>query len=179
MYPLTASAQLARMYKWVDDRGVVTYSDRRPIDQKVIDGVQHVSRTISLYTPDPALLQAVAAARQGWTQPHADAGSPRSFAPASAPGPMPFDPCAQTDCTEFSPYRGGYAVRHPRQHVVQAVLPAGAIAGTVNANGTIPGQTGGNAILPGPFNYLPAPAGKARAARGPLEPPRTPLSGDR
>ena len=175
------TGQSYKMYKWVDELGAVTYSDRKPIEQKATQSVEPVSRTISVYTPDKALLQAVEEARRGYTQPEyrAESASARYLAPATALTAAPLDPCAQMDCTEYSggsyPYPGSLPVRRRAPHLVQAVLPPGAIAGTVNAPGIIPGQTGTTAVLPGSFNYLPA--GRPSRARGPLEPPRTPVTG--
>jgi len=181
VFAAPAAAQSYKMYKWVDERGVVTYSDRKPLEQKAIESVEPVSRTISLYTPDKALLQAVEAARRGYSQAEfrTEPVAPRYLAPATALTSATLDPCAQMDCTEYSggsyPFPGALPVRRRAPHLVQAVLPAGAIAGTVNAPGMIPGQTGTNAILPGPFNYRPA--GRPSRSRGPLEPPRSPVTG--
>ena len=181
VFAAPAAAQSYKMYKWVDERGAVTYSDRKPIDPKAVESVEPVSRSLSLYTPDTALLQAVAAARREYAQPafRTEPVAPRHLAPTTALAAAPLDPCAQMDCTEYSggsyPYPGVLPVRRRTPHLHQAVLPAGAIAGTVNAPGMIPGQTGANPILPGPFNYLPS--GRVRSARGPLEPPRTPATG--
>src|SRR5687768_15738146 len=100
VFAAPATAQSYKMYKWVDERGAVTYSDRKPIDPKAVESVEPVSRTLSLYTPDKALLQAVEAARRGYPQPEfrTEAVSPRYLAPATALAAVPLDPCAQMDC---------------------------------------------------------------------------------
>jgi hypothetical protein len=178
--PISASAQSStqssKLYRWVDERGVVTYSDRRPADPNVADGVSQVSRTISVYTPDKTLLQAVEAARVQSSRPAGPVASyaPPSYAPAAAPTPLLNDPCAQMDCAEYSgsayPFPGVLPVRRHGPHLIQAVLPAGATAGTVNSPGIIPGQTGANYFSPGPFNNRPG--GKVTRPLGALEPAR-------
>lgn len=57
----TASAA-AQVYKWVDDKGVVTYSGTPPARAGV--KVDVVADRITVYSPDAALLQATKAARQ-------------------------------------------------------------------------------------------------------------------
>jgi hypothetical protein len=151
-----ASAQL---YKWVDERGVVTYSDRRPADPNANEKLQPVKDRVSVYSPDKALLQAVEAVRQRRNLPEAQIEPVRRFGPYVAK-PAGYDPCAQGDCAGLY---GGYDVygspvfiprfRRP-PHLIQSVLPPGAIAGTITSlngmNGMIPGTiTGLNGMIPG------------------------------
>ena len=58
----TAHAQL---YKWVDESGVVTYSNQLPVNPGAAKKVEVVADRVSVYTPDPALKGAIEAERQG------------------------------------------------------------------------------------------------------------------
>lgn len=154
---LPASAEL---FKWVDERGTVTYSDRRPVDPKAADKVQSVAGRLSVYSPDKVLLQAVDAWRQRKYAPDDQFEPVRQAGPYMAGIPAQgYDPCLQGSCADFYGYDAyGYPVygrrfRHPT-HFTQTFIPPGAIAGTITSlngmNGMIPGNTAGfNSMIPG------------------------------
>jgi len=54
-----AQPVLAQTYKWVDDKGVVNYSNKPPPAQAA--GGQLVEERLSVVTPDPSLAPAIAA----------------------------------------------------------------------------------------------------------------------
>src|SRR4029450_2833083 len=163
---LFATPAAADLYKWTDERGVIHYSDRRPIEATPATKVESVSNRISVYSADPALLQAVEAARTRRGQP--ETASVPYRAPAyAAPVPAPAltnETCEFADCAVSGvpyPYPGAFVRRHPH-NLVQAVLPPGAIAGTINSNGAIPGNTAGT-------NSVPAGAFRAGPRMKPLQ----------
>jgi hypothetical protein len=169
---LAAQSLGAELYKWVDEHGVVTYSDRRPEA-----GAQPVATRISVYTPDPGLLEAVEQARKERTKPRFEPerrAPPPPARPPQAPAP---ESCFDPDCMAFSGYSHPYpppvwfgAHRRPPR-LVQTVLPAGTTAGHVNANGLIPGNTGSvNGVAPRP--RAPVQRGPRAAPRPLREPPR-------
>ena len=59
---LLAGAAHAELYKWVDERGVVNYSNAPPADAKQAKVAQHVEERVSVYQPD-ALTKAAQATR--------------------------------------------------------------------------------------------------------------------
>src|SRR4029434_5931416 len=107
---------------------------------------------ISVYSADPALLQAVEAARTRRGQPETASvpyRAPAYAAPVHAPA-LTNETCEFVDCAASGvpyPYPGAFVRRHPH-NLVQAVLPPGAIAGTINSNGAIPGNTAGTNSVP-------------------------------
>jgi hypothetical protein len=58
-------AACAQLYKWVDERGAVTYSNQLPVNPGSVKKLAVVEDKVSVYTPDPALLAAVEAERLG------------------------------------------------------------------------------------------------------------------
>ena len=166
----------AQMFKWTDERGVTHYSDRKP-DQPVPVKVEPVAGRVSVYSTDPSLLQAVEEDRVYRTR---QSGAPSSQNPVpnvstASPQPVPYPPCAYGDCGIVSgveyPVGEHVPYRH-RPRLRQAVLPPGAIAGTINSNGAIPGNTAGMGnVAPETFTagsrMRPMPTRQA-----PLEPQR-------
>jgi len=73
----------AQIYKWVDARGVVNYSNQPPSDRGVADRFETVEKRISVYTPDANLMRAVEDARRGigWIEDIATTGYPHTAAP--------------------------------------------------------------------------------------------------
>ena len=135
----------AQMYKWVDERGVTTYSDKKPDDPKSSDKVKTVNGNLSVYSPDESLLQAVEIARVRASQPPAPDPyrAPPVYAVPMNPQPaIEYDPCVYGDCGYYYPVAGFPFRRRPGQHLGQPILPPGATAGTVNSPGIIPGNTG-------------------------------------
>ena len=165
---MLSSGTSAQLFKWVDNEGRTHYSDRRPNDAGSTTVIRPVSGSLSVYTPDPALLRAVEEARDRVNRPAAvPEPTPQPYAaPASMPETRPRDPCPQGDC-----YAGYFPVfpvapayyRRRTVPLAQAQLPPGAIAGTVNSPGIIPGNTGS-----APGLALQNPGGAARYGPLPL-----------
>jgi hypothetical protein len=142
--PLAAAQQV---YKWTDDKGVVNYSNTPP--DKTKKGVSVVEDRVSVYSSDPAVIQATqnARARSGLTPPPAAPDRPVAavIGPSGAPGPpvSAVDPCLNGyDPAACGHYDGVpvFAGRRRPPHLVQPNLPPGAIAGNVNQNsGFTPG----------------------------------------
>lgn len=55
---LAAAPAGAETYKWVDERGVTTYSSSPPAGSKLPKKVDIVDERLSVYTPDAAILRA-------------------------------------------------------------------------------------------------------------------------
>lgn len=166
-----AAPVCAELYRWVDERGVVTYSDRRPVDARIAEKTQPVPNRISVYAPDQGLLQAVETARLKKSQPEPRGEPDRAVAYTAAA--VPQAPAGYDPSGFIYPYP--YAVFVPARRrpppLEQAVLPAGAIAGTINAPGMIPGNTGNYGVNPGPPKPVPrGPLVAPRLLRDPLSP---------
>ena len=157
---LATAPASAQVYKWKDERGVTNYSNQPPAD--ATKKVAIVEDRISVYTPDKALTQAIAAARQGSN--HAlservaslerqleDERRARQYvSPAAAPAA--YDPCQGGRAIDCNGVYGGYYLyspayaiapyRHLRGNFVQTRLKPGTIAGNVvGMNGYIPGNS--------------------------------------
>ena len=136
-----ASPAYAQVYKWTDDKGVVNYSNAPPADSKGKKGVSVVEDRVSVYTADPAVVQATQNARERrGLVPPAAAVDQRPPPPAPAQLPVPpvsaVDPCLSGyDPINCPQYGGVYAGRHRAPRLIQPNLPPGATAGNVN-NGT-------------------------------------------
>ena len=154
----------AELYKWVDERGVTTYSDKKPDDPKSSDKVKEVAGNLSVYSPDKSLLQAVEVARVRANQPPAPEpyrAPPVYAVPMNPQQPVEYDPCVYGDCGYYYPVAGYPFRRRPVHHLGQPILPPGATAGTVNSPGIIPGNTGTQFGVPtmptnGPVQREPA-----------------------
>src|SRR5262249_19130557 len=85
---VSAAPVAAALYKWVDERGVTHYSDKKPDDPKSSDKVKTVAGNLSVYSPDKSLLQAVEVARVRASQPPA----PEPFYRAPLPYAAPMSP---------------------------------------------------------------------------------------
>jgi hypothetical protein len=142
---LAAAAPLAsaQLYKWTDDKGVVNYSNKPPAGAP--KGVAVVEDRLSVYTQDPAVLQATQNARERRSLPApAPAAAERRAPPAAAAtagvvaSPGPLDPCIGADLSADCYGYGASAAfrgRHRGPRLVQPELTPGAIAGNVNAGG--------------------------------------------
>ena len=141
-----AAPVCAQMYKWVDENGATHYSDRKPDDRKTADKVKTVDGNLSVYSPDTTLLRAVETARDRASQPappEPERTARPYVAPVTAQPPVQGDPCAFADCGGYYyPVAPAYPSRRHGPPLRPAILPSGAIAGTVNSPGTIPGTTG-------------------------------------
>jgi hypothetical protein len=135
-----ASAQL---YKWTDDKGVVNYSNKPPATGAA-KGVAVVEDRVSVYTQDPAVLQATQNARDRRNLPPPAAAPAERRMPPVAPSPAvvaspgPLDPCIGADLSADCYGYGASAAfrgRHRAPRLVQPELTPGAIAGNVNAGG--------------------------------------------
>lgn len=180
---IAASSTSAQIFKWVDENGVTTYSNRRPADAKVAGEIGVVENRISVYTPDPSLLQAVDAFRQRSNQIAVNAAPSRagppvqSVAPIYVPVPVAPDPCADersAHCDEiytgYYPYAPvvGYGRYRRHKRIPQVHLRPGTIAGNVvGMDGYIPGNSA-NAPRFGhaPMRSLSRPALEPRSTGG-------------
>lgn len=160
----------SQIYKWVDERGVTNYSGQPPIDPKAAEKVAVVEDKVSVYTPDPALLRAVEAFRQG-----ANRGVYERTSSPEAPRPQVIVINNQIPVNALESDFGYYpvwagAARLPFGHrspkLVQATLPLGAIAGNVvGMEGYIPGNSAAAAAQRGP-NPASRPSRAAPLVRG-------------
>jgi len=138
----TASAQV---YKWVDERGQVNYSNQLPADPKLTARAAVIEDRVSFYTPDLALINEIEANRERSRQ---SAGKPETWRPAVTMlggTPAPAALVAYEPPVVEYPYwvGGGFRQPHrPRPDKHPSNLRPGAIAGTiVGMNGFIPGST--------------------------------------
>ena len=124
----------AQLYKWVDERGVVTYSNQLPVNPQDAKKLAVVEDKVSVYTPDPALLGAIEAERQGRGVTERMAERDRQFDAerqaqqvAAVAAPLPSGPCSiwPSDClsvgeTYYAPafvtVAPGFRMRH-RPHL--------------------------------------------------------------
>ena len=179
LLPLCALALLAHgpaagaeLYKWVDENGVVNYSNTPPPKTPAGKPPSVVEDTISVYTPEKTVTDEIERSRQRLKQPPpplagsappavipppapvADVRTGGTIGPPAAPAP-PYDPCRNPNdpgCPgviyDSSPVFQG---RRSRVPLVQPQVPAGTIAGQGAGPGAyIPGQSGTARALPEP-----------------------------
>lgn len=152
---LLASAPVAaaEMYKWVDEKGTVNYSNNPPAKTKGGKPATIVEDRVSVYTPEKSVTDALERDRGRRLQPPPAASAPREPAPdirARTPPPPPppavYDPCATPGDPNCQLIYDGPAVFPGRRRappLVQPQLPPGTIAGQSTASGgIIPGQSG-------------------------------------
>lgn len=158
----TASAQI---YKWVDEHGVTNYSNLRPSDPKVQQQADLIGNTISVYTPDPALVQAVddfrtKSNKNSLKSPARATTIEAPYPPVGLLVPAAPEPCAgyrSGYCDElhpgyypYAPVAGHHFFRHRHKRIRQIRVTPGAIAGqVVGMDGFIPGNSA-NARRSGP-----------------------------
>jgi Domain of unknown function (DUF4124) len=145
------TAAAAQLYKWVDERGVVNYSNQPPADPKAARNVKAVEDRVSVYTPDPALVREVALFRQRASEAAYERPSaPPAVVMLGTPSPSPTMVYAAYG--DDYPYwyggggwaGGGYRPHrpHPSHPISQVRLPPGAIAGnTVGLYSIMPGNS--------------------------------------
>jgi hypothetical protein len=162
---LAAMPGSAQLYKWVDERGVTNYSNQPPSDPKTAKNARPVEDRLSVYSPDPALAQAIDDDRQNGQQRQrqrakieslenqlqAERQARQQAAAAQQSSQSAYEKCladGRLDCNAIygvEPYGPPVVFipnRHRRQHIPQTVLPPGAIAGTVTGDkGFIPGNS--------------------------------------
>ncbi|MGZ5119371.1 MAG: DUF4124 domain-containing protein [Burkholderiales bacterium] len=161
--PFTANAEL---FRWVDERGGINYSDRAPAKSSNVKDLSVVQDRLSVYSPDRATLEMVQRAREhGDFWPRSYERLPPQYVPVmpSASG-GPSDPClAGNDINCYGPvyyaYPGFYGRRGGR--LVQPVLPRGVTAGNiVGFNGFTPGLSAqAQSLAPGSRFTRSAPIG--------------------
>jgi hypothetical protein len=151
----TLPAQAAEVYRWIDERGVVNYSNEPPPKNAKAKDVRVVEDRLSIYTPD----------KQPETPPaRADKPAPgardklperRVQPPPPPPTPLVYDPCANAvdpaACYGAATYPGSPVFVNPRRppRLVQPELPPGTIAGqSATSGGVIPGQSGTTPAAP-------------------------------
>jgi hypothetical protein len=145
---LTAAASItanAELFRWVDERGGINYSDRAPAKSSNVKDVSVVQDRLSVYSPDRATIEMVQRARErGEFWPRTYERFPPQYAPimpSASSGPQ--EACSAGDEINcygpvYYAYPGFYGRRGSR--LVQPVLPRGATAGNVvGPNGYIPG----------------------------------------
>ncbi|MGZ8155186.1 MAG: DUF4124 domain-containing protein [Burkholderiales bacterium] len=156
----------AEVYRWLDERGVVNYSNEPPPKGQVAKDVRVVEDRLSIYTPEKRPEPAAKPERGS------SPGVPREApverrTPAQGPGvPLTYDRCLtganEVDCYGAVPYDGSpvFSGRRRPPRLVQPELPPGATAGNVTGSGGyIPGQSAGAPPA--------APGGRASPPRQP------------
>ena len=123
---LAAPPAGAQVYKWVDERGVINYSNQLPANPEAANRLGIVEDRVSVYTPDQALLQAIEAERRGGgasariaeLERQLDAERRARHVAAAAAASRPSDPCSSgaMDCSIPS---GPYYITRP----IVAVTP--------------------------------------------------------
>lgn len=154
---LAAQPALAQIYRWVDERGVVNYSNLAPQDPAGAQELVRIEDRVSVYTPDEALARAV---RELRLAPRAPETAPAAEAPSSAPARealpawlphLASDPCAGERAAlcagTYAPFLHPAPLLRPRSppfaRIPQIRLPSGRIAGAVvGPEGFIPGHSG-------------------------------------
>ena len=147
---LAVPAGAADLYRWVDDNGVVNYSNTPP---KTRSGKQAtlVEDRLSVYTPERTVTEAIERNRERRAQPAPAASftrppEPDRRASAPPPPPIPYDPClvpGDPNCPAY--LYDSSPVFHGRRRpvpLVQPQLPPGTIAGqAVGPGAYIAGQS--------------------------------------
>ena len=145
------TAAAAQLYKWVDERGVVNYSNQLPADPKSAKNVRDVEDRVSVYTPDPALVREIAAFRQRINQAaYERPAAPPAVVMLGTPSPSPTMVYAAYG-DDYPSYwygggwvGGGYRPHrpHPSHPISHGRLPPGATAGnTVGLYSVMPGNS--------------------------------------
>ena len=143
-----APAAHAQVYKWVDERGVVTYGDEPPAAKRRSAKPVQLENNLSVYTPDEGVREATKRARERSAQrtpepplstpPPAQAAAPVVIMTPEAPCVSGFELSCQRGALVEGTVIQGVPRRPPRLNHPE--LPPGAIAGNVNAGtGAIPG----------------------------------------
>jgi hypothetical protein len=154
------------LYRWTDDNGVVNYSNTPPAKTRGGKPATKVEDTVSVYTPERAVTEAIERRRNQPPPPPAASFTReperRVSAPPPPPPPIAYEPCAvpgDPNCQAYlydnSPVFNG---RRRATPLVQPQIPPGTIAGQASgANAYIPGQSG---------TALPPPASTSRNTTG-------------
>ena len=141
--PAVVSSANAEMYRWTDERGVPTYSNRPPAKTAAVKDLTVIEDRLSVYTPDAATLEAVKRERERRNAPNRTAyvpgRMPLPYAPIMPPPATgPYDPCLAGDDVNCYGYPGYYAaapliLARPgsRSFGRSRLAPGGLIAGNV------------------------------------------------
>ena len=150
-------AGAAEMYKWVDDNGVINYSNTPPPKTKSGKPAIVIEDRVSTYTPDKATLDELERAKNRPAPPPGVSvirdGQPRPVTPPPPPPPVAYDPCSNPNdpnCPGYL-YDGSPVFQGRRRPppLAQPQLPPGTIAGQGAGPGAyIPGQSGTAQPLP-------------------------------
>ena len=165
-----ADSSATQVYKWVDERGVLNYSNLLPVNPGSASKPVVVEDRVSVYTPDPALVQAIAALRWGGGAAARIAELERQLAAerqarqvaAVATTPRPSDLCTGVaNCGDLSsvyypvyPYYARTIVAPPRFRPPHAQHPGPLPRPPIAGNGSRP-----RAFNPG--HFAPRPASSA------------------
>jgi hypothetical protein len=149
--PLPAKADL---YRWIDEKGGINYSDRAPAKSSNVKDVSIVENRLSVYTQDRATMEKVRRAREradsmagsGYVGGSLSDRYPVAYAPVMpAASGVTYDPCLAGDdarCYGYPLYYSApvFVGRHRGARFVQQRLALGATAGNVvGPTGFIPG----------------------------------------
>jgi hypothetical protein len=157
-----ASNANAQVYKWVDENGVVNYSNSPPPKKPGIKPPVIVEETISVYTPEKAVIESIEDSRKRASAPPpspapavppapvatADTGGGNRVGVLGPPAPPPvatYDPCAVNPndprCQQII-YAPPPAIIVPRRPVT---IPPGTVTSNVGPSpAVVPGQPGLN-----------------------------------
>ncbi len=91
-----AAPAWAELFKWIDERGVTNYSNAPPAAAAPANKLTRVGNTLSVYTPDDSLLQAVKAARERSIQALAEPEPQRSAVGRIAVTQSGYEQCVQS-----------------------------------------------------------------------------------
>jgi hypothetical protein len=135
----SSPAPAAELYKWVDEKGVVNYSNEPPAKTKGGQAPTVVEDRLSVYTPEKSVTEAIERNKERRPQAASRGNEPERRAKAAAPPPPPpvaYDPCANPNDPNCQPgvlYDGSpvFHGRRRQQPLVQPQLPPGAIAGQI------------------------------------------------
>jgi hypothetical protein len=156
----SAPAAGAELYKWVDENGVVNYSNTPPPKTRTGKPPTVVEDRLSVYTPEKSITEEIERNKDRRTQKPPAASSsrepepdPRPRVTMTAPPAFPYDPCLDPSDRNCSVViYDGPPVFHGRRRqppLVQPQLPPGTIAGQGAGSGAfIPGQSGTAQPLP-------------------------------
>lgn len=166
---LAAPAAAGELYKWVDDNGVVNYSNAPPPKTKGGKPATVVEDRTSVYTPPKSVTDALDRSREPRLLPPQPPQQPVATAPLGGGGviapppptppslPAVYDPCripgdpnCQVLIYDSSP---AFAGRRRAPPLNQPQLPPGTIAGQSTASG---------GVIPGLSGVTPPPPQQAR-----------------
>jgi hypothetical protein len=148
----STAVSAGELYKWVDEKGVVNYSNEPPPKTRNGKPPTIVEDRVSVYTPEESVTEAIKRNKENRAKPAPPAPQPARAVTAAPPPPPPtaaYDPCSNPNDPNCQPgvlYDGSAVFQGRRRHhqpLVQPQLPPGAIAGQMTGpNAYIAGQSG-------------------------------------